>query len=79
MNVTVTALGAVIALVIAITLIVKKVHPAYGLILGALIGGLVGGAGLTGTVNLIMDGAKNMMPGQSLEYLQQVVTSWGFN
>ena len=35
MNVTVTALGAVIALVIAITLIIKKVHPAYGLILGA--------------------------------------------
>ena len=62
MNVTVTALGAVIALVIAITLIIKKVHPAYGLILGALIGGLVGGAGLTGTVNLMMDGAKNMMP-----------------
>lgn len=62
MDVTVTALGAVIALVVAITLIIKKVHPAYGLILGALIGGLVGGAGLTGTVNLMMDGAKNMMP-----------------
>ncbi|WP_252235625.1 SLC13 family permease [Clostridium sp. CH2] len=62
MEVTVTALGAVIALIIAIILIIKKVHPAYGLIIGALVGGLVGGAGLTGTVNLMMAGAKNMMP-----------------
>ncbi|GAA0076232.1 GntP family permease [Clostridium sp. CTA-5] len=62
MEVTVTALGAIIALTIAIILIIKKVHPAYGLILGALIGGLIGGAGLTGTVNLMMAGAKNMMP-----------------
>ncbi|MBW6409387.1 GntP family permease [Clostridium weizhouense] len=62
MEVTVTALGAIIALIIAIILIIKKVHPAYGLILGALIGGLIGGAGLTGTVNLMMAGAKNMMP-----------------
>ncbi|MGL5244703.1 MAG: GntP family permease, partial [Sarcina sp.] len=39
-----------------------KIHPAYGLITGAIIGGLVGGAGLVGTVNLMMDGAKSMMP-----------------
>ncbi|SFC22999.1 GntP family permease [Clostridium uliginosum] len=62
MEVTVTALGAIIALVIAIVLIIKKVHPAYGLIIGALVGGLIGGAGLTGTVTLMMTGAKNMMP-----------------
>ena len=62
MDATVTSFGAIIALILAIILIVKKVHPAYGLIIGALIGGILGGAGLTGTVNLMMDGAKNMMP-----------------
>lgn len=62
MNITVTALGAIVALVVAIVLIIKKVHPAYGLILGAVVGGLVGGAGLTGTVTLMMDGAKGMIP-----------------
>ena len=34
-----TTLGAIIGLVIAIVLIIKKVQPAYSLILGALIGG----------------------------------------
>lgn len=62
MDITVTALGAVVALIVAIILIIKKVHPAYGLILGAIVGGLVGGAGLTGTVSLMMDGAKGMIP-----------------
>ncbi|AYF53862.1 GntP family permease [Clostridium botulinum] len=58
----VTALGAIIGLIIAIILIIRKVHPAYGLILGAIIGGLVGGAGLLGTVTLMIDGAKGIMP-----------------
>ncbi len=39
-----------VGLVLAIILIIRKVHPAYSLILGALIGGLIGGGGLTGTV-----------------------------
>jgi gluconate:H+ symporter, GntP family len=58
----VTALGAVVGLIIAIILIIKKVHPAYGLILGAIVGGLVGGAGVTGTVNLMIEGARGIMP-----------------
>lgn len=62
MEVSVTALGAIIALVVAIGLIVKKVHPAYSLIIGAIVGGIVGGASLTDTVVLMMDGAKGMMP-----------------
>ena len=37
-----TTLGALLGLVIAIVLIIKKVQPAYCLILGALIGGLIG-------------------------------------
>ena len=39
-----TTLGAMIGLVIAIVLIIKKVHPAYSLILGALIGGIIAAA-----------------------------------
>ncbi len=58
----VTALGAIIGLSIAIILIIKKAHPAYSLILGSLIGGLIGGAGLVGTVELMIDGAKSIMP-----------------
>lgn len=62
MDITVTALGAIVALVIAITLIIKKVHPAYSLIIGAIIGGIVGGASLVETVTLMINGAKGMMP-----------------
>ncbi|MCM8710215.1 GntP family permease [Clostridium sp. SYSU_GA19001] len=62
MNMQVTALGAVAGLIVAIVLIIKKVHPAYGLILGGIIGGIVGGAGLPGTVTLMMDGAKGIIP-----------------
>lgn len=58
----VTALGAVLGLVVAIILIIRKVHPAYGLILGGVIGGVVGGAGLVETVNLMMNGAKGIIP-----------------
>ncbi len=56
-----TTLGAFVGLVIAIVLIIKKVHPAYSLILGALVGGLVGGGGLVGTVDTMVSGAQGMM------------------
>lgn len=59
--VSVSALGAIVALIISITLIIKKAHPTYALILGALIGGLVGGVSLVNTVNFMMDGAKGMI------------------
>jgi len=61
-DVTVSALGAITALVIAILLILKKVPPAYGMVAGALIGGLVGGADIASTVNLMMEGAKGIIP-----------------
>ena len=54
-------IGALIGLVIAIILIIKKVHPAYSLILGALVGGLLGGGGLTTTVSTMVTGASSMM------------------
>ncbi|GLI58227.1 putative transporter [Propionigenium maris DSM 9537] len=58
----VSALGAVIGLVLAIVLIIKKNSPAYSLILGALVGGLAGGASLPDTVTLMVDGAKGITP-----------------
>lgn len=62
MEITVSAWGAISALVIAIILILKKVAPAYGMLIGAIIGGLIGGANIPDTVNLVMEGSKGMIP-----------------
>jgi len=56
-----TTIGAVVGLAIAIFLIIRKVHPAYSLILGALVGGVIGGGGLVTTVNTMVSGAQSMM------------------
>ena len=56
-----TTIGAIIGLAIAIVLIIRKVQPAYSLILGALIGGLIGGGGLATTVSTMVSGAGSMM------------------
>ena len=56
-----TTLGAILGLLIAIILIIKKVQPAYCLILGALVGGIVGGGGLDTTVSTMVSGAASMM------------------
>jgi gluconate:H+ symporter, GntP family len=55
-------LGAFVALTAAIVLILRKVSPAYGMIAGAFIGGIVGGANITDTVNVMIEGAKGMVP-----------------
>lgn len=57
---TVSSFGALVALIVAIFLILKKVSPVYGMLTGALIGGLVGGADLSETVNLMIGGAKGI-------------------
>lgn len=57
---TVSTLGAIVALVIAIVLILRKVPPAYGMIAGALVGGLMGGADLLQTVGLMISGAQGI-------------------
>ena len=54
--------GAITGLVLAIILIVRKVTPAYALILGALAGGLIGGGGLVDTVAAMISGTQSMMP-----------------
>ncbi len=56
-----TTLGAIVGLALAIILIIRKVQPAYSLILGALVGGLIGGGGLVGTVETMILGAQGMM------------------
>ncbi|KIY23363.1 MULTISPECIES: GntP family permease [Mesobacillus] len=62
MDIQVSAFGALVALIVAVFLILKKVSPAYGMIAGALIGGLVGGVDVTNTVTLMMEGAKGIIP-----------------
>ncbi|MCS2155269.1 GntP family permease [Scandinavium goeteborgense] len=57
---SISALGAIAALVVAIILILRKVSPAYGMMVGALVGGLVGGADLLQTVTLMVTGAQGI-------------------
>ena len=54
--------GALAGLAVAIALIVRRVVPAYALVLGALVGGLLGGGGLSATVSAMISGTKDMMP-----------------
>lgn len=56
-----STIGALLGLAVAIVLIIKKVQPAYSLILGALIGGIIGGGGLDTTVATMVSGAQGMM------------------
>lgn len=57
-----TAVGALIGLVISILLIIKKIAPTYSLIAGAIIGGLLGGLPLTDTVKVMTEGVKDVTP-----------------
>ena len=54
--------GALIGLVLAIVLIIRRVTPAYALVFGALAGGLLGGGGLVDTVAAMISGTQSMMP-----------------
>ena len=58
----ITTFGAIIGLIVAIILIIKKFEPFYCLVFGALVGGLVGGASLVDTVEYMASGAQNMAP-----------------
>lgn len=54
--------GALFGLSVSIILIIRKVSPAYSLIIGAVIGGLLGGFTLTETVAQMIDGVKDVSP-----------------
>lgn len=58
---SVSALGAILALVVAIILILKKISPTYAMIAGAIVGGLIGGAGLGSTVTYMIEGTKGIV------------------
>lgn len=57
-----TAIGALIGLLVSVFLIIKKISPAYSLIAGAIIGGLLGGLSLVDTVKVMTDGVKDVTP-----------------
>ncbi|MCR8969892.1 GntP family permease [Facklamia sp. 7083-14-GEN3] len=59
--VTVTAIGALLGLLLAILLIFKKLPAFYSLFIGALFGGLLGGANLSETIGLMTNGAQGMI------------------
>ncbi len=58
----ITTFGAIIGLIVAIILIIKKFEPFYCLVFGALVGGLVGGTSLVDTVEYMASGAQSMAP-----------------
>ena len=57
-----TAIGALIGLLVSVLLIIKKISPAYSLIAGAIVCGLLGGLPLTETVKVMTDGVKDVTP-----------------
>lgn len=57
-----TTFGSLIALAVAIALILRKVSPAYSLVIGALVGGVAGGGSLNDTVGAMISGTQSMMP-----------------
>ena len=57
-----SAIAALIGLILAIILIIRKVSPVYSLMLGALVGGLFSGIGLETTVGHMLSGVKDITP-----------------
>ena len=57
-----SAVAALIGLVLAIVLIIKKLSPVYSLMLGALAGGLLSGWGLETTVSTMISGVNDITP-----------------
>lgn len=53
--------AAIIGLLLAIILILKKFNPVYSLFLGAIVGCLLGGASLAGTVDVLVKGTQSIM------------------
>ena len=59
---TISAWGALTGLILAIILIIRKVHPVYALMAGAFFGGLIGGCQTSRTVTYMLEGAAGIMP-----------------
>ena len=57
-----SAIGALVGLILAIVLIIRKVSPTYSLILGAFVCGVLGGLSVPETVSIMIDGVKDITP-----------------
>ena len=57
-----SALAALIGLILAIVLVIRKLSPVYSLMIGALAGGLLAGTGLVETINQMLSGVKDITP-----------------
>ncbi|WP_100371865.1 GntP family permease [Bacillus sp. FJAT-45037] len=60
MDIQLTSLGTILALVVTIGLILIRVAPAYAMMTGAVVGGIIGGATIIETVGLMVGGAEGM-------------------
>ncbi|MEK5057890.1 GntP family permease [Paenibacillus shunpengii] len=58
---TISWIGALVGLAIAIILILRKLNPVYALFLGAIIGSLIGGANLQETIDVLVGGTQSVM------------------
>ncbi|MCH4249898.1 MAG: GntP family permease [Microbacteriaceae bacterium] len=58
---SVSWIGALIGLLLAIVLILRKLNPVYSLLLGAVVGALLGGGGISGTVDIVVAGTQSVM------------------
>ncbi len=58
---TISWIGALAGLAIAIILILKKLNPVYALFVGAIIGALIGGANLEQTISVLVSGTQSVM------------------
>lgn len=57
-----SAVAALIGLLVAILLIIRKIPPVFSLFLGALVGGLLSGWGMQTTVSEMISGVKDITP-----------------
>ena len=60
-GITIPWYAAIIGLIFAVFLILKKINPVYSLFLGAIIGCLIGGASLSNTVDILVTGTQSIM------------------
>ncbi|MNO36480.1 High-affinity gluconate transporter [compost metagenome] len=58
---TISWIGALAGLAIAIILILRKLNPVYALFLGAIVGAIIGGANLEQTVSVLVSGTQSVM------------------
>ncbi|WP_149094388.1 GntP family permease [Paenibacillus terrae] len=58
---TISWIGALAGLAIAIILILRRLNPVYALFLGAIVGALLGGANLEQTISVLISGTQSVM------------------